>query len=62
METEQRIHRDSVFPFFFYITKNYQKLRQAPVAHTCIPRYSIGRNQEDHSLRPAQESNFKTLS
>jgi hypothetical protein len=27
---------------------------QAPVAHTCNPSYSGGRNQEGHSLKPAR--------
>jgi hypothetical protein len=25
-----------------------------PVAHTCTPNYSGGRDQEDHSSKPAQ--------
>jgi hypothetical protein len=25
-----------------------------PVAHTCNPSYSEGRDQEDHSMKPAQ--------
>jgi hypothetical protein len=27
---------------------------QALVAHTCNPSYSEGRDQEDHSVKPAQ--------
>jgi hypothetical protein len=27
---------------------------QAPLAHTCNPSYSGGRNQEDHGSKPAQ--------
>jgi hypothetical protein len=35
----------------------------APVAHACNPSYSGGRNQEDCSLKPAQQSSAsKTLS
>jgi hypothetical protein len=29
---------------------------RAPVAHACNPRYSGGRDQEDHSLKPAWEN------
>jgi hypothetical protein len=28
----------------------------APVAHTCNPSKSGGRDQEDHSLKPVQEN------
>jgi hypothetical protein len=34
---------------------------QALVAHYCNPCYSVGRDQEDHSLRPVQAKS-KTLS
>jgi hypothetical protein len=27
-----------------------------PVTHTCNPSYSEGRDQEDHSLKPAQKN------
>jgi hypothetical protein len=27
---------------------------QVPVAHACNPRYSGGRDQEDHGSKPAQ--------
>jgi hypothetical protein len=27
---------------------------QAPAAHACNPGYSQGKDQEDHSLKPAQ--------
>jgi hypothetical protein len=30
------------------------KFSRHPVAHTCNPRYSGGRDQEDHDLEPAQ--------
>jgi hypothetical protein len=30
---------------------------RAPVAHACNPGYSEGRDQEDHSLKPAQGNN-----
>jgi hypothetical protein len=32
---------------------------QVPVAHICNPRYSGGRDQEDHSLKPVQANSFK---
>jgi hypothetical protein len=36
---------------------------QAPVAHTCNPSYSGGRDPEDHSLKPAQANSIcETLS
>jgi hypothetical protein len=31
---------------------------QMPVAHTCNPSYSGGRDQEDHSLKSAQANSF----
>jgi hypothetical protein len=31
---------------------------QAPMAHTCNPSYSEGRNQEDRGLKPTQEKPF----
>jgi hypothetical protein len=31
------------------------KSSQAPVAHTCNPSYSGGRDQEDHGCKPAWE-------
>jgi hypothetical protein len=31
----------------------------ALVAHTCNPSYSGGRNQEDHSSKPAQANNSR---
>jgi hypothetical protein len=33
-----------------------------PVAHTCNPSYSGSRDQEDHSLKPAQANNLQDLS
>jgi hypothetical protein len=35
---------------------------QAPVAHTCNPRYSGGRDQEDQGSKPAQQIVNETLS
>jgi hypothetical protein len=32
---------------------------QALVAHACNPSYSVGRDQEDHSLKPAQANSSK---
>jgi hypothetical protein len=36
-------------------TKNKNQ-SQALLAHTCNPSYSGGRDQENHSLKPEQES------
>jgi hypothetical protein len=36
---------------FFYVTKTLNNW--VPVAHTCNPSYSGGRDQEDHSLKSA---------
>jgi hypothetical protein len=36
-------------------------LGQAPVAHTCNPSYSGGRDQEDWSSKPAQANSFRDL-
>jgi hypothetical protein len=33
--------------------KNYEQPRGVPVAHTCNSNYLGGRDQEDHSLKPA---------
>jgi hypothetical protein len=30
-----------------------------PVAHTCNPSYTGGRDQEDHGLKPAQANSLK---
>jgi hypothetical protein len=30
-----------------------------PVAHSCNPSYSGGRDQEDHGLKPAQANSSK---
>jgi hypothetical protein len=38
---------------FFFLFKN-KPSSWAPVAHTCNPRYSGGRDQEDHGLKPAR--------
>jgi hypothetical protein len=37
-------------------------MRQAPVAHTCNPRYSGGRDQRDRGSKPAQQIVHETLS
>jgi hypothetical protein len=37
--------------FFFFKEKN--KIKRVPVAHSCNPSYSGGRDQEDLSSRPA---------
>jgi hypothetical protein len=34
--------------------KRKKKVSQVPVAHTCNPSYSGGRDQEDGSSKPAQ--------
>jgi hypothetical protein len=33
--------------------KQKRELCQVPVAHTCNPSYSGGKDQEDHGLKPA---------
>jgi hypothetical protein len=33
-------------------------MSQVPVAHNCNPSYSGGRDQEDHSSKPAQANSF----
>jgi hypothetical protein len=33
--------------------------KPGPVAHACNPSYSGGRDQEDHSLKPAQASSSR---
>jgi hypothetical protein len=39
-----------------YKLENIKEIRsQAPVTHACNPRYSGGRYQEDHKLKPAPE-------
>jgi hypothetical protein len=30
-----------------------------PVAHVCNPSYSVGRDQEDHSSKPAQANSLQ---
>jgi hypothetical protein len=35
-----------------------KKISWALVAHVCNPSYSGGRDQEDHSSRPAQANNL----
>jgi hypothetical protein len=42
--------------------KKYKMSCQAPVAHTYNPSYSRGRDQEDHSSKPAQANSSKILS
>jgi hypothetical protein len=39
--------------------KQKQKHSQALVAHTCNPSYSGGRDQEDHSLKPARANSLR---
>jgi hypothetical protein len=34
-------------------------MSQMPVAHACNPRYSSGRDQEDHSLKSAQANSLQ---
>jgi hypothetical protein len=34
-------------------------MSQAPVAHTCNPSYSGGRDQEDHGSKPAWVNSFQ---
>jgi hypothetical protein len=44
------------------VTATYIKkytFTQAPVAHTCHPSYSGGRDQEDHSLKPPQPNSWR---
>jgi hypothetical protein len=53
----QKIHKLAkvlvwVLGLFKHETK--MSVSQAPVSHTCNPSYSGGRDQEDHSLRPAR--------
>jgi hypothetical protein len=35
------------------------KTSRAPEAHSCNPSYSGGRDQEDHSLKPAQANSYR---
>jgi hypothetical protein len=37
----------------------YRVIAMAPVAHTCSPSYSRGRNQEDHGSKPAQANSLQ---
>jgi hypothetical protein len=39
---------------FKWQKKKTSEFGQAPVAHTCNPNYSGGRDQKDHNLKPAQ--------
>jgi hypothetical protein len=39
----------------------YQEENQAPMAHAYNPSYSGGRDQEDHSSKPAQTNGLETL-
>jgi hypothetical protein len=43
---------------FIFLLK-HSPLSQAPVAHTCNPRYSGGRDQEDHGSKPAQANSLR---
>jgi hypothetical protein len=46
-----------LYRYNVYINLQYKnKLTQAPVAHTCNPSYSGGRDQEDRGSKPAQEN------
>jgi hypothetical protein len=44
-----------------YCLKKKENHHQVPGAHTCDPSYSGGRDEEDHSLKPAR-ANRETLS
>jgi hypothetical protein len=45
-----------------FSSKNFVHSSWVPVAHTCNPSFSGGRDQEDHGLKPARQIVHKTLS
>jgi hypothetical protein len=45
-----------------WLAEKKKPTSQALVAHTCNPSYSGGRDQEDHSLKPALANSSETLS
>jgi hypothetical protein len=47
--------------FFLYFSI-VRKCCQVPVAHTCNPSYSGGRDQEDHNMKPTQANSSGDLS
>jgi hypothetical protein len=42
-----------------YCKKQLELISWVSGAHTCNPSYSGGRDQEDHSLKPAQENSVQ---
>jgi hypothetical protein len=42
------------YPLYMHV--NIHRQSQVPVAHACNPSYSGGRDQEDHSSKPAQKN------
>jgi hypothetical protein len=42
--------------FFFF---KLSKISLAPVAHTCNPSYSGGRDKEDHGSKPARANSSR---
>jgi hypothetical protein len=44
------------FHCFLLLVRNFCLL--VPVAHTCNPSYSGGRDREDHVLKPAQANSW----